>query len=245
MAISLGTARGYGGPLECASCHTAEDNGIGFSEIEMESACESCHSLVYDKVGGSFQSLRHGNIEDIRADLQKIARTPARKKAKPILPGRRRPGYAGSGQRGYPDFGPPASSLVSINMALQPGGVCSECHLPTRTAGKAGVMPVNLPDRFLWHGFFSHAAHEEEECSDCHDAESSGSAKDLLIPGIAVCRDCHEGETALASEVPSSCSMCHAYHTPTKPWRPADPRGGKPPRQSEIAFILDLLRPGS
>lgn len=239
MAISLGTARGYGEPLQCSNCHMADKSGVGFAPVKMESACESCHSLVYGNQGGTFQSLRHGNIQDIRADLAKASSIPPRKK-KPLLPGRRRPGYFGSEVRDYPNFGPPASSMISMNMALQPSGVCSECHFPTQTAGKADVIPVNLPDRFLWHGYFSHAAHSQEKCSDCHKAEGSKSARDLLIPGIAVCRDCHEGETAIKADVPSSCSTCHSYHAPSRPWRIEYPKTRITTISGNLTFAHDL-----
>jgi len=220
MAISLPD---YDGPLECASCHELTADEVGFKPVEMEPACESCHSLVFDEVGGEFRSLRHGKVVELREDLMRMSRAPRRPVATQRLPGRERPGQFALGGTYAVNFGRPASSLISINRALLPDGVCGDCHIPTRTAGQPDVTPVNLPDRYMMHGFFSHAAHEEEECTDCHEATQSKEATDLLLPDLESCRDCHEGASAVktAEIVPSGCAMCHGYHTPTNPW-PAD-----------------------
>lgn len=209
MAIRLGGG-GYGSPLACKDCHTPNPDGIGFAPIDMEEDCESCHSLVYDKVGGTFRTLRHGDVRQAQADLIAMDRAPRR----PVVTGRTRPGQFARGGRYYSNFGPPVSSLVGVNRALEPGGVCSECHLPTTRNGLADVMPVNLPDRYLIHGGFSHAAHRQEKCSSCHKAETSKAATDLLLPDLKSCRECHLGEDAVKAEVPSSCAMCHSYHVP-------------------------------
>ncbi|MEE4206501.1 MAG: cytochrome c3 family protein [Erythrobacter sp.] len=217
MALSLPK---YGAPLECADCHEEGPEGIGFEEVEMEKACESCHSLVFARTASGFRSLRHGDLKDFREDMASLSRSP-----RPELGGaRRRPGRFARGGAYYADFGRPVRSLVSVNNALQPGGVCSECHIRTTTGGRPDLVPVNLPDRFLEHGFFSHKAHEDEKCTDCHDAATSKAATDLLIPDLESCQDCHKGASAVKTEkiVPSSCAMCHGYHTPTMPWKPED-----------------------
>ncbi|MCA1749178.1 MAG: cytochrome c3 family protein, partial [Sphingomonadales bacterium] len=35
---------------------------------------------------------------------------------------------------------------------------------------------------------------------------------DLLLPGIATCRECHAGENGGGERVASSCALCHSYH---------------------------------
>lgn len=241
MAISLPD---YDGPLECASCHELTDDKIGFKEIDMEPACESCHSLVFDEVGGEFRSLKHGKVAEMREDLLRMSRAPRRPVATQRLAGRARPGQFASGGTYSVDFGRPASSLISINRALLPGGVCGDCHIPTRTRGQPDVIPVNLPDRYMMHGFFSHKAHEEEKCTDCHEATTSKAATDLLLPDLESCRDCHKGATAVktAKIVPSGCAMCHGYHTPTNPW-PADHPilQNKPKRMEDAIASLSAL----
>ena len=130
---------------------------------------------------------------------------------------------------------------------MRPGGVCRECHLPTTTDGKPDVMPVNLPDYYLHHGYFDHEAHEDETCVSCHAADESSEASDLLIPDLESCQDCHQGATAMKTEkiVPSSCAMCHGYHTPTKPWS-SDAPWHQPEKQEEtpanLAAILERIK---
>ncbi|WP_284124977.1 cytochrome c3 family protein [Parerythrobacter aestuarii] len=233
MAISLGRGRGYGEPLTCSNCHTPNPDGIGFKPIEMEDNCESCHSLVFDRVGGIFRTLRHGDVAQMRAQLLAMDRAPR----PPVATGRKRPGEFAQGGRYYSNFGRPGGSLVGVNRALAAGGVCGECHLPATKNGRPDVMPVNLPDRFLMHGAFSHDAHKEEECADCHNAEKSKTSEDLLLPGLAICRDCHLGEDAVKAEVPSSCAMCHSYHKPNGP-APKD----HPDKRRDIVAILERMR---
>lgn len=218
MAVSLGE---YRAPLQCSDCHTPAPNGIGFEPIVMEDDCESCHSLVYDKVGSTFRTLRHGDVAQMRADLMAMDRVPR----SALTSGRRRPGSVGaaSGAR-YPNFGPPIRNYTSIARALSPDGVCGECHYPAATAQGPGVLPVNLQSRYMTGGRFEHEDHAQESCASCHQAATSGSASDLLLPGIATCRTCHGGESDARADVPSSCAMCHSYHVPGA-WTP----GRKPP----------------
>ncbi|MEO1731878.1 MAG: cytochrome c3 family protein, partial [Pseudomonadota bacterium] len=213
MAIRLPD---YDGPLECANCHEPTEDSVGFKPIEMEPSCEACHSLVSGQNAAGFTTLRHGDVGDLMEDLASIGQGPKRA----AVTGRSRPGQFAQGGNYAINFGQPSRSLVAINRALLPGGTCGDCHIPTRTDGRADLIPVNLPDRYLQQGFFSHEAHEDEKCTSCHEATTSKAATDLLLPDLASCQDCHEGASAVATKevVPSSCAMCHGYHTPTTPW---------------------------
>ena len=195
----------------------------------MEANCESCHSLAYDQVGGTFRKLHHGDVDQMLADLRAMDRSPRR----PVVTGRSRPERYARGGLYYSNFGPPGRSLVGIDRALAPGGVCGECHLPATSGNRLDVMPVNLPDRYFAHGGFDHHAHRQEECSTCHEAESSKVSSDVLLPDLASCRECHQGETAIEAEVPSSCAMCHSYHRPGTPM----PQDHPDNRRSEIANL--------
>lgn len=232
MAVSLGQ---YGAPLQCRDCHTPAPNGVGFEPVVMEDDCEACHSLVYDKVGSTFRTLRHGDVAQMRADLMAMDRAPR----SAITTARRRPGSLGeaSGAR-YPDFGPPLRNYSSIARALAPGGVCGECHYPAATPQGPGVMPVNLQSRYLLKGRFEHEDHRQEPCASCHKAASSSAASDLLLPGIATCRTCHGGEDDARADVPSGCAMCHSYHLPGG-WSPGEKRPPDHPRagSKQIARI--------
>lgn len=223
MAGNIGAKEGYGAALVCADCHTPTADKAGFLPVDMEEDCESCHSLVYDKVGSTFRTLRHGDLGQLRADLAAMDRAPRR----PIVSNRRRPGDFSVGGVYYQEFGRPQPAVAGINQALSRGGVCGECHIPTSTNGRADVMPVNLRQSYLLNGWFDHKEHEQAKCSTCHEASTSGRSSDLLLPGVAVCRDCHLGEDARQAEVPSSCAMCHSYHPKSGPMPKDHPTGGK------------------
>jgi hypothetical protein len=113
-------------------------------------------------------------------------------------------------------------------------------------------MPVNLPDRFLTSGYFNHEAHKKEKCTDCHAADTSKAASDLLIPDLTSCRECHLGATAVKTKkiVPSDCAMCHAYHLPAGQWTGlGHPKGPAPhykpppaPSKAKVAAVSATAR---
>lgn len=220
MAGRLGAKAGYGSSLVCADCHTPTADEVGFLPVNMEDDCESCHSLVYDKVGTTFRTLQHGDVEQMRADLAALDRAPRSPAGNGMLRGRQRPGQYSQGGLYYQNFGRPVRSLVAVNRALAKDGVCGECHIPATINGKPDVMPVNLPDHFLVNGRFDHEPHKQEKCSTCHKADSSRASADLLLPPLATCRTCHMGEADTKADVPSGCAMCHSYHPKGKADRP-------------------------
>ena len=232
MASNLGAGAGYGSALVCADCHTPTADQAGFLPVKMEDDCEGCHSLVYDKVGTTFRTLSHGNVEQMRADLAALDRVPRSPASNRVLRGRQRPGQYSQGGLYYQNFGRPVRSLVAINRALAPDGVCGECHIPTTTNGRPDVMPVNLRDHYLVNGWFDHDAHTQEECTTCHKADTSGTSNDVLLPALATCRTCHMGEDDKSADVPSGCAMCHSYH----------PKGAA--GQATIASTASIGMPG-
>jgi hypothetical protein len=219
MASTIGAERSYGRALDCKDCHHPTADGVRFLPVDMERDCEACHSLVYDKVGSTFRTLRHGDIAQMQADLVAADRSPR----PPIVTGRRRPGQYAPGGTYYSNF---TGGSGAVARAMSTNGVCGECHIPTSSGGRLGVMPVLQPSRYFAHGWFSHADHRQETCASCHAAKSSRSSSDLLLPGISRCRDCHLGEDSRKAKVPSSCAMCHSYH----------PRQGAPAKADLIAM---------
>ena len=243
MAVSLGQ---YGKPLECKDCHSLTPDKAGFKPVKMEDSCEGCHSLVSGRGVGGFTKLRHGDVKDLAEDLARISSGPRAA----VGPARQRPGQIGSGSPAYrADFGRPVRAYIGLSNALSAGGVCTECHLPTRgPTGQADLMPVNLPDRFLTSGYFNHEAHKKEKCTDCHAADTSKAATDLLIPDLKSCRTCHLGATAVKTKkiVPSDCAMCHAYHLPAGQWSPKGPAPHykpPPPAKTTVAAIAAKTKP--
>jgi hypothetical protein len=208
MAQRLGTKGGYGEPLECGDCHRPTADGVRFLPVDMENDCESCHSLVIDQVGGVYRKVRHGDAGQARAELMALGRAN-----RPMVVGvRQRPGQYGSSGLYRANFGGPATGAALLARAMAREGLCGECHVPAPGGGALEVMPVTQPSRYFMHGWFDHEDHKQETCTSCHAADKSATSADLLLPAIAQCRDCHQGESARRAEVPSSCAMCHSYH---------------------------------
>lgn len=217
MAASLGRERGYGrAGLQCGDCHRPTEDGVRFKPVNMERDCEGCHSLAYDTVGGTVRRLRHGDVDQMIADLTASGYNP------PPAAQRQRPGEFAVGGNYHINFSPPRYTSSTFQQALSRDGVCGECHTPTMRGGRPGVVPVRLTTRYMADGWFNHKAHAQEKCSSCHKADSSTTASDVLLPNLAQCRTCHLGEDDRAAKVPSGCAMCHGYH-PT----PSAPRGLK------------------
>jgi hypothetical protein len=99
-----------------------------------------------------------------------------------------------------------------------------ECHALTYSNGTdalPAVVKSAIPGRWFQHARFDHHAHQMVECVSCHaKARESAAASDILIPGIATCRQCHRsGEDAAESR----CFECHTYHD----WSKEKPVEGK------------------
>ena len=241
MASRLGAKAGYGDALVCADCHTLTDDRKTFTDVNMEEDCEACHSLVVP--GGG--SLSHGSVAQLRRELSTMAtRAPRR-----IAPGRTRPGEFARGGLYYQNFGAPVRRYTAITRALQPGGVCGDCHLPTTTNGQLDVMPVRDQERYFVNGYFDHRDHLEEDCTTCHAGNVSNASADLLMPTIAVCQDCHVGkpdepvQVALAwpygeerrGFMQAGSTKARAALTPAAMSQPASPSAA-PPRASPAAM---------
>jgi hypothetical protein len=223
MARTLG---GYGDALACKDCHRPTADGVRFLPVDMERDCQSCHSLAFETIGGTVRTLRHGQPEQVIADLRAYYRSTA--PAQPLALGgmtRRRPGDYAQGRVYHAYFGAaaarPSRADDAIRAVFSKGGACYDCHIITNN-GSWQVTPVHQPMRYMMKGWFDHKAHSTETCQSCHAAPKSHDARQLLLPGIDSCRTCHGGEKSKA-DVPSSCAMCHSYHVGEgAPWTPAD-----------------------
>ncbi|PKP97364.1 MAG: cytochrome C [Alphaproteobacteria bacterium HGW-Alphaproteobacteria-13] len=237
MAASFRGRHGFGKTLECANCHRPEADGVRFRPVEMERDCAMCHSLAFETVGGVTRTLRHGEPDQVAADLTAYYRsTPP---ARPLQLGgmaRRRPGQYAEGQVYSIYFREtavrPSRAEDAVRAVFSKGGACYDCHTVIAPAPGAGwrVVSVHQSPRFLTKGWFDHDAHRETACADCHvGAAASKQASDLLIPGLRQCRDCHVGEKGARlvkgkTATESPCAMCHEYHADGgKPWTARGP----------------------
>lgn len=238
MAASFRGRYDFGNKLECENCHRPDADGVRIKPVQMERDCAMCHSLAFETVGGVTRTLRHGEPDQVVADLTAYYRsTPP---SRPLQLGgmeRRRPGAYAEGQVYNIYFREvavrPNRAEDAVRAVFSKGGACYDCH--TIYAPQAGnswrVQKVDQTPRFLTKGWFDHDAHKETDCADCHTlATGSKAATDLLIPGLRQCRDCHVGETGarlvkVETATESPCAMCHEYHSDGgKPWMPSRQR---------------------
>jgi predicted CXXCH cytochrome family protein len=220
MAITLGQGRGYGAPLDCANCHTEEAKGGNYAPVKMEAACGACHSIG---------NLPHGDTRKLVSFFEGSGGTVARSGP---TQGRRRPGdpqtYSGVS----------ASAAQRIRGLFSPNGACYGCHASTPPKDGSLVYdagPVRLADAYLTKGTFNHDVPEhrrgvdgKQSCANCHAAEKSKDARELLLPRLAVCAECHDAgkQKARAPQAAGAdCADCHSYHAPTRP-APKPIRGG-------------------
>lgn len=253
MARTMKAEHGFGDSLACKDCHVPTADGVRFQPVSMERNCAMCHSLAFDEIGGTLRTLRHGEPDQVIADLRAYYRSTG--PARPIGLGgmaRRRPGEQAQGElhQAYSRAAAtrPARAEDAIRAVFSKGGACYDCHLirPPEKAGSDNwrVVPVHQTMRYMRNGWFSHEAHKAEPCESCHAATRSDRASDLLLPGIDSCRTCHGGPKAKA-DIPSGCALCHNYHRDEgAPWttkrRAADmktvlnPEGGREFSTSEV-----------
>lgn len=222
--------------MQCADCHTADKAGLNMLPIQMETQCERCHSLSFDSDNPA-RSVPHGEPAEVIATLTEYfsyklltGNIPASNNNNiNSIPEFRRPGPNANRPISRATIVTPPTSAATLIKAralaaetmqeLMEKRACDTCHeiaidqaLPSPQ--KWQVLRVELTDQWLPKAHFSHAAHEQTECSACHVAEPSKQATDVLMPGIDTCQECHGGGESQPNSglITSDCLMCHSFH---------------------------------
>lgn len=105
---------------------------------------------------------------------------------------------------------------------------CKECHsVPMTAAAALPEIPKSaIPQRWMQHAAFNHTAHNLLDCESCHtQTRRSKETSDILLPGIATCRQCHRREQEIGAGADARCSECHVYHDWTRERRVIAPYG--------------------
>ncbi len=220
-AKKMRTPQGGSKQLECVSCHKVEPGGGLMVKVDMETQCAECHRLTFDPAAPDRQ-VSHGKPEVVLRELREFYAASALEggvpdpKAPEIV--RRRPGT--------PLTVPERKEALewSRDRALQAAAYifsasqCGTCHEVVKgdDPEKWTVKPVRLTDRWQPKSHFSHSKHRDMKCTDCHAADESMVSTDVLLPKIETCRNCHGSGTSTA-RVPSTCVMCHGFHSPSQP----------------------------
>jgi len=211
--------------LQCKACHQlAKDTGQ-MMPIRFDAHCRECHSLGFDERLPDSQ-LPHGDGEVVYptlfaeyAKLLLLEGGARKSDGLRILPG------GGDSPDSAQPLSPDAK-LVQSNARRTEEEVftrtgCFLCHdyrekpLSEQGVGKTRytITKPEIPSVWMTKARFDHGAHEETSCESCHEkTRKSSETRDLLLPSIAVCRQCHM-QDAGPGFVESQCGQCHAYHT--------------------------------
>lgn len=245
------------------------DRGRAYqAPVTYAAGCHDCHTLRFDAhipdeaphadpaqvrafVAGKIRAFAAGHPEIVAAELrhwppESMARVPrARLTAVPHNPA---------------EWVTVRTAEAEQRLWHESCGLCHEGQMPslnadatiaelatglTDPATLSKLTPTHQPVRWLAHAVFSHAAHQSVACADCHTkATASQSAGEVLLPSIATCRRCHDGEShpqgpPLANgHAESGCFLCHEYHG----W---DAKGLRPqPVKADSLRELGIAMPG-
>ena len=231
----------------CQACHVPDEAGRYMRPIQYEQHCAQCHPLWFDNQNHPGVEVPHERPEVVRGFLTQkytLMVWKTRTAIKETLPARPLPGRADRPPLAVDQVGR-LEDLVAQGERLaqdhgriaKSGGGCRYCHtVDSSDDGDWSVRSPRIPERWMPHSRFDHAAHRMLDCGACH----AGVAKhddtaDVMLPAIAECRACHVspdasapilGQSPLnfsnafgsrpipAHAVKSSCVMCHIYHRP-------------------------------
>ena len=144
-------------------------------------------------------------------------RGQAQEEAPPADAPRGRPGRGGEATAA------PASWVATQVENTEPGLFkqrCEYCHTVTRSTGPVPEVALTaIPNRWLPHARFDHGVHRPVGCGECHKAATSSETKDVLLPTMATCRECHTQKVGARTD----CVECHRYHDKTKERDPDGP----------------------
>jgi hypothetical protein len=131
----------------------------------------------------------------------------------------------------------PAGWVATQMAAIEPGLFkqrCEYCHTIKREGDALPqVVPTSIPARWLPHARFDHGAHRPLACGECHKATTSTETRDVLLPSVTSCRDCHQAKVGART----GCVECHRYHDKAQERSPDGP--------FKIHQMLGELGPGS
>ena len=211
--------------IDCGECHVPEPGGARMQAISMDKHCSGCHTLTFDPDDPA-RTVPHGNARAVVQSLVEYYSARLLGEDPDAVEQRiRRPGQSLTRADRDRAAAEARERALSVAADLFERQACANCHEVTRLGDNAefpwAVLPVRLTDTFFPHANFAHDAHDTEvtSCDSCHNASASESAHDLLMPDIGSCRECHGSGIARrnsASQIPSTCIMCHSFHFEAK-----------------------------
>lgn len=233
--------------LECNSCHVphrgdpSAQSGAYMLPIRYEQHCQACHPLqVFGETptGPQLFDVPHGLKQaEVRQVLEGFSARLAGTTAQPTTPSPTFtpripiPGKTPGNNLAQNLFNP---SQVTAWQTRLLNDNCMKCHAneveaaPGSTEASfrklVGFAPPKIPERWLRHGEFNHAAHRGwADCKECHAQAyaSEGKGKpplddqQVLIPNLDQCAQCHapvSTHPTFRAAARFDCAECHRYH---------------------------------
>lgn len=232
MAKQLDSRYAFSNGVDCEDCHRQEAGGALYEPVNMTNDCAMCHSIVFEDDDGYPRTLRHGEPDEVIASMRDFYDAKALgniRDAEMNTRTRRRPGRAASlralNRREMAFKQSEQRTIAKVDAIFSEGGACYDCHVIDRPDDIANldfrVRSISVSDAFYPASPFNHAVHEigDLTCESCHAAKTSKTSNDILLPKIAICRDCHIGEDSFRAggaftkgKFPTNCLTCHSYH---------------------------------
>jgi hypothetical protein len=225
--------------LSCRDCHEPDDAGRSMRPIRYDRHCRDCPPLRAGVAGQAVDvplrralaalaaaPLPHpspgGNARSVRAALRdryaefahahpKVVDVPLDAPPARPLPGAAPDAHAPTAQR---EWAWVAAQLARGEDALfgRKAG-CLYCHQekgPTPPGAPPALAAAGIRARWLPHSVFAHESHRALDCQQCHaGASQSEHTAQVLMPGVAVCQQCHRPGPLSAR---ADCNECHRYH---------------------------------
>jgi hypothetical protein len=222
--------------MNCDDCHESADDGRLIAPVSMERHCRECHSLKFDcsreKRGDPLEcragarEVPHGPVDTVASTLREfyarhaLGDSPPDAAPPPDLP-RVRPGA----ELRYEDRQPvlaiaDARAKRAFDEMFKELNVCGTCHYAQRTNTAPGweIAPIRFTQVWMPAARFTHVKHSTMRCSSCHKVGESTAARDIAMPDVKSCRDCHVGGKPVLGKVTSDCATCHKFHGGADVW---------------------------
>jgi hypothetical protein len=186
--------------MECSDCHRSTGGQEpAFKPVTYADSCAGCHELDDHK------PVPETSWPDLRAKLT----TPD--VAEAVLLSEARWQQKVEGLKDDPQL----AVVEEVRETLADEGLeeCFRCHslMDKQADGKRVLAVAPARYRASWFGAvrFSHAAHAEMSCDDCHKVPEDPEEElgRLMLPGKEACAECHNADGAS-----TACSTCHLFH---------------------------------
>ncbi len=216
--------------LNCSDCHERDTNGEYQAPITYEKHCMECHTLQFDPDTPAEKDkpgiyLPHGDPYYVRAFLRSlnIQYEEYARSHEGITRRDELTAYVSekkiSIEKLYQTGEQLERSVFFADMKGEiPGGLrapfagCATCHEvsePKSDNATPEIKKVSVPDRWMTLGKFNHEMHQKGlSCLDCHNVMTSELTRDLNLPSIKSCVDCHSPQGGIDHR----CIRCHTFH---------------------------------